>query len=173
MRYLFRRDFLKLSLIPFFATFFGCSRSSELNQDISSAMQEEAFGYFLEVIFPTHLLGLQKYQESVVKRLKKLDNSDEKQIVKCYHLFKEKYKNAHGSFNSYTLAKGEAIIAQLLAISFFAEHSKITNQALDIIYDQISRVKELPNDLMGRKCSAAHKMCVYWYNYDEPASPIS
>ena len=173
MRHLFRRNFLKLSLIPILNIFFGCSHPPQLSQNMSDAMQEEEFGYFLEIIFPTHLLGLQKYQENVVKRLKRLNDFDSKLVVKCYNLFKKMYMNEHGSFNTYTLAKGEAVIAQLLAVSFFAEHSKIANRALDIIYDQIARVKELPNDLMGRQCSAAHKMCVYWHNYDEPVGQIS
>ncbi len=168
MQQLIRRDFLKLSLIPFLATFFGCSRSPELNQDLSSAVQEDAFSYFLDVVFPSHLFGLQAYRKDIIRRLKNLRDSDSKQVVKCYHLFKSKYEDEHDSFNSYTLVKGESVIVQLLATSPVFGHSETVIQALDIIYEQISKVKELPSDLWGRKYSVAHKMCVYWDNYDKP-----
>ncbi len=166
---LIRRDFLKLSLISFLSSFFGCSRSPELSQDINSAMKEEAFGSFLDVVFPTHLLGLQKYQKNIIGRLKNLNDSDSKKVARCYHLFKDKYENEHGSFNVYTLAKGEGVIAQLLVPRFFSGHSKAVNQALDIIYEQIARIRELQGDLWGRKYySEPFKMCAYWNNYDQP-----
>ena len=164
-----RRDFLKLSLISFLSSFFGCSRSPEIIQDINSAMKEEAFGSFLDVIFPSHLLGLQKYQKNVIGQLKNLKVSELKKVVRCYHLFKDKYENEQGSFNAYTLAKGESVIAQLLAPRFFSGHSKVVNQALDIIYEQIARIRELQGDLWGRKYySKPFNMCAYWNNYDKP-----
>jgi len=170
MQHLIRRDFLKLSLISFLSTFFGCSRSLELSQDINSAIKEEAFGYFLEVVFPTHLFGLQKYQKNVIRLLKNLNSSESKKVVRSYHRFKDKYKNEHGSFDSYTLAKGENVISQLLTTRFFSGHSKAVNQALDIIYEQIGRIRELQSDFWGRKYSSAGKMCIYWHNYDQPVT---
>ena len=164
---LFRRDFLKLGLVALLANFFGCSRSQE-NQDLKSAMEEAEFKYFLAVVFPSHLLGLQVHQKDVLKRLRNLRDSNSKQIIRGYHLFKDKYINEHGSFNFYTLAKGEAIMGQLLTPRFFSNHSEVLNQTLDILYEQISKVRALQDDLWGRKYSRSFTMCAYWDSYDKP-----
>jgi hypothetical protein len=164
MQHLIRRDFLKLSLIALLANFFGCSKDQELD----SAIQEDAFGYFLDVIFPSHLLGFQAHQKDVNRRLINLRDSDSKQIVRGYHLFKDKYANEHGSFESYTLAKGEEVIAQLLSPGFFSEDSETINRTLDIIYGQIAKIRGLQDDLWGRKYSKTFTMCAYWDSYDKP-----
>ncbi|MBE9562631.1 MAG: hypothetical protein IMF12_07200 [Proteobacteria bacterium] len=168
MQHLIRRDFFKLSLIPFFAIFFGCSRSQESIQDIDTAIKEAEFSYFLNVIFPINLLGFHIHQEYIIKRLKSLNTIESEQVVKCYNLFKSKYQTEYSSFNSYTLAKGEAVIAQLLTIN--SKDSKTVNPALDIIYEQISRIEALQNDLWGRKYSKNFMMCAYWDDYDKPVA---
>jgi len=170
MQHLIRRDFLKLSLISVLSTFFGCSRSPQLSQDINSAMKEETFGYFLNAIFPARLLGFQKHQKNLTRRLKNLNRTDAKKVVGCYHQFKAKYKDESGSFESYTLAKGEGVISQVIKNRLFYGKPKEANQALDIIYEQTGRIRGLQEDLWGRKYSSAGKMCVYWHNYDQPVT---
>jgi hypothetical protein len=166
-----RRDFLKLSLTSFIATFFGCSRSPEINQDMKSAIKEEAFGYFLNAVFPARLLGFQKHQKNLTRRLKNLNRADAKKVIWCYHQFKAKYKDKYGSFESYTFVKGESVILRVIRNRFFFGDSKEANQALDIIYEQIGRLRGLlQEDLWGRKYSTAGKMCVYWDNYDQPVT---
>ncbi len=170
MQRLMRRDFLKLSLTAFITTFFGCSRSPEINQDMKSATEEKTFGYFLNAVFPARLLGFQKHQKNLIRRLKNLNRADAKKVIGCYHQFKAKYKDEYGYFESYTLAKGEGVIAQIIKHRLFSGEPKKANQALDIIYEQIGRIRGLQEDLWGRKYATAGKMCVYWDNYDQPVT---
>ena len=170
MIHFIRRDFLKLFLISFITTFFACSRSSDINQNIKSVIEEKTFAYFLNAIFPAHLLGFQKHQKNLIRRLKSLNSADAKIVMGCYHQFKMKYEAEYGYFESYTLAKGEYAISQIIKYSLFSGKSKEANQALDIIYEQISRNRELQEDLWGRKYSSAGKMCIYWDNYDKPVT---
>ena len=174
MRRLMRRDFLKLSLTAFITTFFGCSRSPEINQDMKSTIEEETFGYFLNAVFPARLLDFQKHQKNLMRRLKSLNRADAKKVVWCYHRFKAKYKDKYGSFESYTFAKGESVMFRVIRNRFFYRfffgESEEANQALDIIYEQIGRLRGLQEDLWGREYSTAGKMCVYWDNYDQPVT---
>jgi len=163
LKNLTRRTFLKFLSTPLVITLFGCSRSPKVVQSLDNAIKEEAFAYFLEVIFPAKTLGFQGYEMQLLEKLEKLTGEHAQIVARCYHFFKEKYVDEFDSFDAHTLQKGESILVQLLE----GKQADETNRALDIIYVEISKIKGLQEDLWNREFSTAHKMCAYWDNYDE------
>jgi hypothetical protein len=168
-----RRSFLKLPVIFSITTFFGCSSSNdEINQDVDNVVLKESFAYFINVLFPIQKLGFYDYQTKLMSRLKNLNSVDLKRVTEAYQLFKDKYEAEYGSlkFNNYTLRKGESVIIQLLQNS---SSSKNLNPAMDIVYDEISKIKGLPDQLWNRKYSIIGRKCAYWENYDQPPKCVS
>jgi len=136
---------------------------------LQEAIKEESFIHFLEVLFPTKLLGFpEAYRLELLKRVKRLKGKQAELVAYCYHIFKELYESYHYSFKFFEQSYGEEIIAQILVDTDSMKHATKANAALDIIYEEISKINELKENLWNRKYSTAHKMCVYWNDYDEP-----
>lgn len=167
-----RRFFLKLPVIFSITTFFGCSSDENTNQDTDNVVLKESFAYFINVLFPIKKLGFYDSQSKLISRLENLNSVDLKKVVEAYQLFKDEYETKYGSlkFNNYTLRKGESVIIQLLQNS---DSSNNINQAMDIVYDEISKIKGLPDKLWNRKYSIAGRMCASWHNYDQPPKYVS
>lgn len=167
-----RRSFLKLPVIFSITTFFGCSSDENTNQDTDNVVLKESFAYFINVLFPIQKLGFYDSQSKLISRLENLNSVDLKKVVEAYHLFKDEYEAKYGPlrFYNYTLSKGESVIIQLLQNS---GSSNNINQAMDIVYDEISKIKGLPDQLWNRKYSIIGRMCAYWHNYDQPPKCVS
>jgi len=166
-----RRTLLKLLPAPLIFSQLGCSPPSPTSTPVSlqEAVKEDGFPHFLDVLFPTKSLGFpEAYRMELLKRVKGLKGEQAELIAYCYHVFKELYKSYHYSFKFFEQSYGEEIIAQILVDTDSMKHATKANAALDIIYEEVSKIKGLQEKLWNREYSKAHKMCVYWNTYDEP-----
>jgi len=160
IKHITRRTLLKLLTLPWIFSLLSCSRSVSLDK----AIKEETFKYFLDVVFPAQRLGLEGYDIEVLNSVEKLEGEQAQIVARCYHFFKQAYLEKYNSFKTYQANKGEATLAYLLE----SERAEESNLALDILYNKISRIKALTDELWNREYSTAHKMCAYWDTYDEP-----
>ena len=162
-----RRSFCTLtglSLISFFLP--GCS-IAENNTSLKIISQESEFNLFFDIIFPASDLGLNKYRAAVLSRIQQQTGEDAAAIIQTYKRFKRLlWLKANLGTKSYSKIMGEACLSDLLH-SRFADQC---NQALDIIYYELSKENKLLATLWGRKFSLSDKKCVYWDSYDQAVS---
>lgn len=163
-----RRAFLRSSVVAFGFSLLGCSPSTPKN--IEAIVTEAGFHYFLDVLIPAPLKGLQKYKSQLIKRLSRLSAQEAELIVYSYLRFKEAFIQTFTAFDHYSLAQGESILAQLLkGDALFTDADKV-NQALDTIYIKFSEIRGVGYYLWGRSYSRAGRRCAYWDNYDQPVA---
>ncbi len=158
-----RRSFLQFLFYSFTFLSTGCSddKAREIEDfDINAVVAEKTFSSFLNVIFPFHLPGFRNFSHELHKRLKRLKKHETEVIINAYQLFKEKYV----PFGEESVSKGEKILSRLLKDKTTEEQ---TNRALDIIYDNISKLRGFGHSLWGREYSKAGEMCQYWESYDK------
>jgi len=156
--------FAGLSLISFLLP--GCS-TNDNNTSLKITSQEPEFNLFFDIIFPASDLGLAKHRDAVLSRIKRQTGENAVAITQTYKRFKRLLwlKSDLGTKNHSKLM-GEACLSDLMH-STFAEQC---NNALDIIYYELSKENKLLADLWGRKFSLSDKKCVYWDSYDQAVS---
>ena len=161
-----RRGFLKSAIVTMLATVPGCSREGiEYDADITAVTGEDSFSQFLDVLFPFNKSGLGRYRRPLIGRLSNLGEKESKAVIRMYSEFKKEFINKHSTFKSFSIQKGETIVSEMLKGRSTSDNSE---RALDIIYEEISRLKDIGYGLWGRKFSYAGIMCAFWDNYDKP-----
>lgn len=130
-------------------------------------IQEVDFQHFFDVIFPAGMLGLKHLRQPALKRLQYLKPRNALLVTTLYQRFKHQlWKKNLFSSQAYTYSFGEQCFADILL-----SDSKHSNEALDIIYVDITKVKGFNHSIWGRKISLYNKKCAYWNNYD--IKPVS
>lgn len=130
-------------------------------------IQKPEFQQFFDVIFPAAMLGLKHLRQPALKRLQYLKPRDALLVTTLYQRFKHQlWKKNLFSSQTYTYSFAEQCFADILQ-----SNSKHSNEALDIIYVDITKVEGFNHSIWGRKSSLYNKKCAYWNNYD--IKPVS
>ncbi len=154
----------------------SCSKPG--TEVITEALIQEAdIQHFFDIIFPATMPGLQHLRQPALQRLLYLPPRDALLVTTLYQRFKHQlWKKNLFSSQSYTYSFAEQCLGeQCFAEQCFAEilqsDSKHSNEALDIIYVDITKVEGFNHSIWGRKSSLYNKKCAYWNNYD--IKPVS
>ncbi len=144
----------------------SCSKPG--TEVITEALIQEAdIQHFFDIIFPATMPGLQHLRQPALQRLLYLPPRDALLVTTLYQRFKHQlWKKNIFSSQTYTQSFGEQCFADILQ-----SDSKHSNEALDIIYVDITKVEGFNHSIWGRKMSLYNKKCAYWNNYD--IKPVS
>ncbi len=165
-RLLTRRGFIKSVLVFLVASITGCSREVlEYDADITAVTGEDSFSQFLDVLIPFNKPGLGRYREPLLGRLSNLGEKESEAVIRMYSGFKREFLKKHSSFQSFSIKKGEKVVSEMLESRSISDN---TDRALDIIYEEISKLKDIGYGLWGREYSHSGVMCAFWDNYDKP-----
>jgi hypothetical protein len=163
-----RRTFLTIAGVSLANTLLPSCSKPGVDVISKTLIQETEFQYFIDVVFPAHLLGLESLREPTLKRLQRLNHHDALLVSTLYQQFKHQlWKNNLILLHEYSLSFGEKCLADILQSSNSEQH----NKALDIIYLEMTRIKAFSPSIWDRKLSLYDKKCAYWNNYD--IKPIS
>ena len=135
-------------------------------------IQELDFQHFFDVIFPAGMPGLEHLRQPALKRLQYLKPRDALLVTTLYQRFKHQlWKKNLFSSQTYTYSFADQCVAKQCFADILQSDSKHSNEALDIIYVDITKVEGFNHSIWGRKMSLYNKKCAYWNNYD--IKPVS
>ena len=163
-----RRLFAKYLGLSFvgFGLISACSVKDEGNVSMVDISRQDQFQLFWSVLFPAQEFGLGQYVEESLDRVLRLQGDKADVVISVYQLFKKQLwiNSWFGLRDQDSLSAGAAAMADMLQ----SDHAYSTNRALDIVYDELRKVKGLVSGMWGRPFSEYDKKCLYWESYDQP-----
>jgi hypothetical protein len=161
-----RRAFIAVGSI----SLLGAVTSYSINvgtPELEAVIFTKEFQFLFDVAFPATLLQLDDLRQPAIERLIHLNYEDAASVINLFNHFAfELQKGTSMKDGEMTIHEGEEYLARTIK-----NHPDIANQGLDVIYSEISNVKNFRETLWDRKISLYDKKCAYWENYDvKPSS---